>query len=51
MYRDESKTLLDVIHSHKVTSTHNFDTVFLRNLRCSAVMSTVVGACRLLKID
>jgi hypothetical protein len=39
MYRDESKTLLDVGHSH------NFATAFLRNLRCSAVTSTNVGAC------
>ena len=35
MYRDESETLLDVGHSH------NFATAFLRNLRCSAVMSVM----------
>ena len=45
MYRDESETLLDVGHSH------NFAMAFLRNLRCSAVMSINVWACvRLLKI-
>eukprot|EP00964_Phaeocystis_antarctica_P065510 scaffold39539_cov61-Phaeocystis_antarctica.AAC.1 len=40
MYRDESETLLDVGHSH------NFTTAFLRNLRCSAVMSINVWACQ-----
>ena len=43
MYRDESETLLDVGHSH------NFATAFLRNLRCSAVMSINVWACQTVK--
>ena len=34
-----NETLLDVGHSH------NFATAFLRNLRCSAVMSTNVWVC------
>ena len=43
MYRDESETLLDIGHSH------NFATAFLRNLRCSAVMSINVWACQTVK--
>ena len=43
MYRDESKTHLDDDHSH------NFATAFLRNLRCSAVMSINVWACQTVK--
>ena len=40
MYRDESETHLDDGHSH------NFATAFMRNLRCSAVMSINVWACQ-----
>jgi len=43
MYRDESETLLDVGHSQ------NFATAFMRNLRCSAVMSINVWACQTVK--
>ena len=43
MYRDESETHLDDDHSH------NFATAFLRNLRCSAVMSISVCVCQAAK--
>ena len=43
MYRDESETLLDGGHSH------NFATAFLRNLRCSTVMSINVWVCQTVK--
>ena len=43
MYRDESETLLDDGHSH------SFATAFLRNFRCSAVMSTNVWVCQAVK--
>lgn len=39
MYRDDSETHLEVYQSH------NFATDFVRNLRCSTVTSTNVGAC------
>jgi len=39
MYRDESETL------HEADRSHNFAAAFVRNLRCSAVTSTDVGAC------
>jgi hypothetical protein len=43
MYRDKSETHLDDDHSH------NFATAFLRNLRCSAVMSISVWVCQAAK--
>ena len=43
MYRDESETHLDDADSH------NFATAFLRNLCCSAVMSSNVWACQTVK--
>ena len=44
MYRDESETLLDDVHSHR------FATAFLRNFRWSAVMSsTNVWVCQTVK--
>ena len=43
MYRDESETLLDDGHSHSLA------TAFLRNFRCSAVMSTNVWVCQTVK--
>ena len=43
MYRDESETHLDDADSH------SFATAFLRNLCCSAVMSTNVWACQTVK--
>ena len=43
MYRDESETLLDGGHSH------NFAKAFLRNLRCSTVMSIDVWVCQTVK--
>ena len=43
MFRDESETHLDD------ASSHNFATAFLRNLCCSAVMSSNVWACQTVK--
>ena len=39
MYRDESETL------HEADRSHNVAAAFMRNLRCSTVKSTDVGAC------
>eukprot|EP00964_Phaeocystis_antarctica_P105203 scaffold70249_cov85-Phaeocystis_antarctica.AAC.1 len=38
MYRDESETL------HEADRSHNFAAAFVRNLRCSGVTNTDVGA-------
>ena len=46
MYRDESET-----HSWNADLSHSFATAFLRNLRCTTVLSTNVQSVRLLKMD
>ena len=46
MYRDESETQLE-----NADLLHSFATAFLRNIRCTTVLSTNVQSVRLLKMD
>ena len=45
MYRDESET------QRNADLSNSFATAFLRNLRCTTVLSTNVQSVRLLKMD